>query len=87
VKEVKEYDGRMKLNEEKFNVLKIDFENVKLSLKDTDKHINAYLPIENFIMLTSTLHECLEGSQLNKLLRYEQIKYMELEKQVHMKNT
>ena len=52
----------MKLNEEKFNVLKIDFENLKLSSKETDKHINGYLPIENFNMVTQTLHECLEGS-------------------------
>lgn len=51
-KEIKEYDGRMRLNEEKFNVLKIDFEALKMSCKETDKHINAYLPIETFNMLT-----------------------------------
>ena len=73
----------MKLNEEKFNVLKIDFENLKLSSKETDKHINGYLPIENFNIVTQTLHECLEGSQFNKLIKFEQLKYLELEKQVH----
>ena len=85
-KEIKEYDGRIKLNEEKYNVLKIDFENIKQSSNETDRHINAYLPIENFNMLTETLHACLESSQFNKLIRYEQMKYLELENQVLLKN-
>ena len=87
LKEIKEYEGRIKLNEEKFNVLKIDLENAKLSSKETEKHINAYLPIENFNMVTQTLHECLEGSQFNRLIKFEQMKYIELEKQVHLKQT
>ena len=76
----------MKLNEEKFNVLKSDFEALKLSCKETDMHINAYLPIETFIMLTQTLHSCLESSQFNNLIRFEPMKYLELEKQVQLKS-
>ena len=38
-------------------------------------------------MVTQTLHECLEGSQFNKLIKYEQMKYLELEMQIHLKNT
>ncbi len=78
-KEIKEYDGRMKTNEEKLKLLKNDLELFKQCCRETDKHINAYLPIATFNLMTETLQSCLEGSQFNKLVRFEQVKYKELE--------
>lgn len=75
----------MKTNEDKFNLLKNDFELFRQSCRDTDKHINACLPILTFNLMTETLHSCLEGSQFNKLVRFEKVKYLELENQVNLK--
>lgn len=83
---IKENEAKNKVSDEKINVLKNEIESIKQSLRDTDRHINAFLPVETFNILTETLHASLDGAQFNKLIKFEKLKYLQLEKEIIQKD-
>ena len=49
-------ETRIKMQDDKFNIFRGDIESLKNTLKDTDKHINLYLPFTILNMITDALH-------------------------------
>jgi hypothetical protein len=72
-------EARFKIQDDKFNQVFNEIETLRKILNDTDKHLNLYYPITILNMVTDVLHKSLEGSMFNKLIRYEKLKYLELE--------
>ena len=78
----RDVETRVRLQDERVRAMREILESIGKWQKDTDRYIAVYEPIRTMNMVSDALTKSLEGSMLNKAIKYHEERYKKLEETV-----